>query len=92
MSEDCLKAMAANPYLQHLEPEENGNSANANPYTGKQFSARYFKILETRKTLPVYERRDELVKMTEESKVVVLVGETGSGKTTQVPQFLVDAG
>mmetsp|Transcript_29829 Transcript_29829/g.114543 ORF Transcript_29829/g.114543 Transcript_29829/m.114543 type:complete len:702 (-) Transcript_29829:405-2510(-) len=84
--------MAANPYLQHLEPEENGNSANANPYTGKQFSARYFKILETRKTLPVYERRDELVEMTEESKVVVLVGETGSGKTTQVPQFLVDAG
>eukprot|EP00188_Purpureofilum_apyrenoidigerum_P003292 Plantae.Rhodophyta-Purpureofilum_apyrenoidigerum.ctg33982.p1 GENE.Plantae.Rhodophyta-Purpureofilum_apyrenoidigerum.ctg33982~~Plantae.Rhodophyta-Purpureofilum_apyrenoidigerum.ctg33982.p1 ORF type:complete len:258 (+),score=46.87 Plantae.Rhodophyta-Purpureofilum_apyrenoidigerum.ctg33982:152-925(+) len=78
-----------NPYLAHLG--ENGNTSR-NPYNGRQFSDRYFKILEGRKSLPVYERRDEFVKLVAEHPVVVLVGETGSGKTTQIPQFLVDAG
>ncbi|XP_058878708.1 3'-5' RNA helicase YTHDC2-like [Acipenser ruthenus] len=43
-----------------------------------------------RRTLPVYERREEIVKIIKENRVVLVVGETGSGKTTQVPQFLLD--
>ncbi|OMO84112.1 hypothetical protein COLO4_22215 [Corchorus olitorius] len=50
------------------------------------------KLQEDRKTLPMYPYRDELLKAVEEFQVLVIVGETGSGKTTQIPQYLHEAG
>lgn len=41
-------------------------------------------ITEQRKLLPVYDVREELLQVIRENQVVVIVGETGSGKTTQV--------
>ena len=67
-------------------------SNDLNPWTGNPFSARYHSILETRSKLPVYQFKDKLVKAVQENQIVVVQGETGSGKTTQIPQFLVDAG
>ncbi|RIA90734.1 P-loop containing nucleoside triphosphate hydrolase protein [Glomus cerebriforme] len=49
-------------------------------------------IEETRKSLPIYAFRDELLNAIEEFQVLVIVGETGSGKTTQLPQYLFEAG
>ncbi|XP_048448791.1 3'-5' RNA helicase YTHDC2-like [Rhincodon typus] len=43
-----------------------------------------------RQSLPVFEKRDEIVKIIKENRVTLIVGETGSGKTTQIPQFLLD--
>uniref|UniRef100_A0A8C9VBT5 RNA helicase n=1 Tax=Scleropages formosus TaxID=113540 RepID=A0A8C9VBT5_SCLFO len=43
-----------------------------------------------RSSLPVYEHQEEIVSTVKESRVVLIVGETGSGKTTQIPQFLLD--
>uniref|UniRef100_A0AAR2LMR3 RNA helicase n=1 Tax=Pygocentrus nattereri TaxID=42514 RepID=A0AAR2LMR3_PYGNA len=40
--------------------------------------------------LPVFERHEEVVATIKENQVVLVVGETGSGKTTQIPQFLLD--
>ena len=59
---------------------------------GKPFSKNYYDILEKRKTLPVFQFLDQLLKLVTENPVLVVEGETGSGKTTQIPQFLVDAG
>ncbi|CEM12062.1 unnamed protein product [Vitrella brassicaformis CCMP3155] len=42
--------------------------------------------------LPIAEKRDEILKAVEENQVVILMGETGSGKTTQVPIYLHHAG
>lgn len=39
-----------------------------------------------RRSLPVYERQDEIVKIIKENRVVLVLGETGSGKTTQVSE------
>ncbi|KAM7393407.1 hypothetical protein PAMA_008186 [Pampus argenteus] len=41
-------------------------------------------------SLPVHERQEEIVQLIRENKVVLVLGETGSGKTTQIPQFLLD--
>mmetsp|Transcript_31976 Transcript_31976/g.67606 ORF Transcript_31976/g.67606 Transcript_31976/m.67606 type:complete len:974 (-) Transcript_31976:179-3100(-) len=45
-----------------------------------------------RKSLPIYRYRDQLLEQIKENSVVVVVGETGSGKTTQLPQYLHEAG
>ena len=42
--------------------------------------------------LPVSQRRDEILAALAAHKVVVLTGETGSGKTTQLPKMLLEAG
>eukprot|EP00004_Rigifila_ramosa_P019964 TRINITY_DN5154_c0_g1_i1.p1 TRINITY_DN5154_c0_g1~~TRINITY_DN5154_c0_g1_i1.p1 ORF type:complete len:709 (-),score=178.13 TRINITY_DN5154_c0_g1_i1:47-2173(-) len=63
-----------------------------NPYTGRPYSARYYDILSKRMTLPVYEQKAEFLSKVASAQTIVLVGETGSGKTTQTPQFLVEAG
>lgn len=41
-------------------------------------------LQEQRRFLPVYDCREELLQVIRENQVVVVVGETGSGKTTQV--------
>lgn len=60
-----------------------------NYLTNKPYSDNYYKLLETRKKLPAYESRHKLIQLLAEYQVIILVGETGSGKTTQVPQFLI---
>ena len=42
--------------------------------------------------LPVSERRDEIAKAISEHQVVVVAGETGSGKTTQLPKICLELG
>ena len=42
--------------------------------------------------LPVSQRRDEIIAAIRGSQVVVVCGETGSGKTTQLPKICLDAG
>jgi pre-mRNA-splicing factor ATP-dependent RNA helicase DHX15/PRP43 len=63
--------------------------ASINPYTGYVYSQRYYDILSKRKQLPVYEFKAELLQNIKEHQSIVVEGETGSGKTTQIPQFLV---
>nr|GMC47767.1 pre-mRNA-splicing factor ATP-dependent RNA helicase DEAH1-like isoform X1 [Ipomoea batatas] len=50
------------------------------------------KLQADRKTLPIYPYRDELLQAINDHQVLVIVGETGSGKTTQIPQYLHEAG
>ncbi|OKL55680.1 hypothetical protein UA08_09028 [Talaromyces atroroseus] len=47
-------------------------------------------LLETRKTLPIFPHADEIRQRLKEHNVMLLIGETGSGKSTQIPQFLMD--
>nr|ODN99714.1 ATP-dependent RNA helicase DDX35 [Cryptococcus depauperatus CBS 7855] len=45
-----------------------------------------------RKRLPIYKHREELLYCVEKYRVVIVVGQTGSGKSTQIPQYLHEAG
>lgn len=49
-------------------------------------------IQEARMQLPVCQEEDRIMEMIYENDIMLLCGETGSGKTTQVPQFLYEAG
>lgn len=61
----------------------------ANPFNGNNLSDRYFGILKTRRGLPVHAQRQEFLEMYQKTQILVFVGETGSGKTTQIPQFVL---
>ncbi|KAL1953054.1 hypothetical protein VTO42DRAFT_3726 [Malbranchea cinnamomea] len=47
-------------------------------------------LYQVRKELPIFPHADEIRRHLRRTDVMLLVGETGSGKSTQVPQFLVD--
>lgn len=42
--------------------------------------------------LPVSQRREDILEALRENQVVVIAGETGSGKTTQIPKMLLELG
>lgn len=63
--------------------------AKINPFTGRPQSEKYFSILRTRRDLPVHAQREEFLQLYQKSQILVFVGETGSGKTTQIPQFVL---
>ena len=58
----------------------------------KEAEQRVESIDAVRKALPVYAFRDQLIQAIHDHQVLIIVGETGSGKTTQIPQFLYEAG
>ncbi|VDL61292.1 unnamed protein product [Hymenolepis diminuta] len=66
------------------------SSIQINPYTGLPYSQRYFDIFRKRIQLPVWEYKERFFKVLTENQVTVLVGETGSGKTTQIPQWCLE--
>ena len=58
--------------------------------TGLPFSPRYFELFRKRIGLPVWEYQDKFLDLLARHQCICLVGETGSGKTTQIPQWCVD--
>ncbi|PXF41069.1 Pre-mRNA-splicing factor ATP-dependent RNA helicase DEAH1 [Gracilariopsis chorda] len=50
------------------------------------------RIQEERRSLPMYAHRDALIKAIKQYQVVIVQSETGSGKTTQIPQYLIEEG
>ncbi|KAJ6504362.1 P-loop containing nucleoside triphosphate hydrolase protein [Mycena vulgaris] len=53
--------------------------------------SKYKEILSAREKLPAFSAKDEFLNLLQTSRVVVVVGETGCGKTTQLPQFILDS-
>ncbi|KAH8285598.1 hypothetical protein KR054_011477, partial [Drosophila jambulina] len=61
-----------------------------NPLTNKPYSQRYQNLYKKRISLPVFEYQADFMRLLSQHQCIVLVGETGSGKTTQIPQWCVD--
>ncbi|XP_028604260.2 ATP-dependent RNA helicase DHX29 isoform X2 [Podarcis muralis] len=55
-----------------------------------QNTPRYQRLLKEREQLPVFRYRHALIETLKKHRVVVVAGETGSGKSTQVPHFLLE--
>lgn len=73
-----LNGLPSNPNL--------ANNAKPNSFNRRQ------KIAQQRKSLPIASVEKRLVQEVRNNDTLIVVGETGSGKTTQIPQFLFNAG
>ncbi|KAJ6729345.1 ATP-DEPENDENT RNA HELICASE [Salix viminalis] len=82
------KSVKSNGAMSNIN---NGGSSLINRWNGKPYSQRYYDILEKRKNLPVWHQKEEFLQVLKKNQVIILVGETGSGKTTQIPQFVLEA-
>merc|ERR1740124_847174 len=72
-------------FLPHIQ------SSTSKPRSTSQFT-RTRSILQQRTYLPAFTVRDELLSVVRENNVVIIVGETGSGKTIQLTQYLLESG
>ena len=74
----------------NLSSESNGS--NVAPLSAKAKAKQHAKLTKQRRDLPIFTARTELISSFRENSTVIIVGETGSGKTTQVPQYLLEEG
>lgn len=59
-------------------------------FIDKALLEEYIEMLEFRKNLPAYKHKDEILEAIEKHQVVLIEGNTGCGKTTQVAQYILD--
>lgn len=78
--EDVYKG--GNKFAKHLKKDEGGASTFSKSKT----------LREQREFLPAFAVREDLLRVIRDNQVVIVVGETGSGKTTQLTQFLHEDG
>ncbi|NWY57724.1 DHX35 helicase, partial [Chionis minor] len=65
--------------------ESSGITVIYNPYAS-------LSIEQQRQKLPVFKLRNHILYLVENYQTLVIVGETGCGKSTQIPQYLAEAG
>ncbi|KAG5447016.1 ATP-dependent DNA/RNA helicase dhx36 [Clonorchis sinensis] len=66
------------------------DSTLASDLCRKHSSEAYRQMLQIRQKLPAYVRRKEIIDAVRSNQVVVISGETGCGKTTQIPQLILE--
>uniref|UniRef100_A0A4W6FQT7 Putative ATP-dependent RNA helicase DHX57 n=1 Tax=Lates calcarifer TaxID=8187 RepID=A0A4W6FQT7_LATCA len=69
--------------------QENGKLCRE--FMRKKSSRRFRSMLEQRKNLPAWQEKENILDLLERCQVLVISGMTGCGKTTQIPQFILDA-
>ncbi|KAL9392414.1 hypothetical protein Peur_016334 [Populus x canadensis] len=93
MSQQFWKPGSEKPRI--LEDEEGGVVFFGPPLSSAASSSSrfgYASIGSQRQRLPVYKYRTAILYLVETHATTIVVGETGSGKTTQIPQYLKEAG
>ncbi|KAJ3050520.1 hypothetical protein HK097_008539 [Rhizophlyctis rosea] len=78
-------------FVLQAQVEDEGAQAPKGPQLSEA-ERKAMSLAEVRKSLPVFAYREQLLEAVEQFQVLVIVGETGSGKTTQLPQYLHEAG
>ncbi|CAG9123234.1 unnamed protein product [Plutella xylostella] len=66
------------------------NAEIAKRWQEKTDNNKYNKMMSGRRKLPAWGKRKEILGAIQKSQIVVISGETGCGKSTQVPQYILD--
>ncbi|XP_048253674.1 probable ATP-dependent RNA helicase DHX35 [Haliotis rufescens] len=72
--------------------EERQSTKDAEAQPVKYNPNQSMSIEQQRQKLPVFQHRSHILYLVERYQTVVIIGETGSGKSTQIPQYLLEAG
>lgn len=59
-------------------------------YERRARSSRFLEVQSQREQLPIFQQKREIIELINRHQVVVISGETGSGKTTQLPHYLLE--
>lgn len=68
------------------------NNIDDNDGGNDEITDEYIKMKQKRESLPIFQCKNELKRIIGDNQVVVIIGETGSGKTTQLPQYFYEWG
>ncbi|CAO3645325.1 unnamed protein product [Cunninghamella blakesleeana] len=68
------------------------NNNNTKPLDCATLKKKKKEMLKFRKKLPIHSGREAIIQSIKDSSTVIVMGETGSGKTTQIPQYLLESG
>lgn len=97
-SRDAIRAHCSN-IITYQSNVSKASHLKVNKFLDEQYKSElenkmneetYREMAKFRKKLPAYSMREEILDLIESNQVVVITGETGCGKTTQVTQFILD--
>ena len=89
---DSALPVAIEEDSQNTEKKGNKFSEHMNKGNGSSDFSRSKSLREQREFLPAFAVREDLLRVIRENQVTIVIGETGSGKTTQLTQFLKEDG
>ncbi|XP_048862850.1 putative ATP-dependent RNA helicase DHX57 [Brienomyrus brachyistius] len=85
-----LRKKLTEKYAARKEALQQDNAKLCRQFRTKQSSRRYLSMLQERQNLPAWQEKERVLCRLKKCQVLVVSGMTGCGKTTQIPQFILD--
>lgn len=83
-------ASGKSEYVFSLDEKRRENKILVDKFLKKQSNPSYIEMLKSRRDLPAWNMISPVLDIISNHQVIVISGETGCGKSTQVPQFILD--
>lgn len=89
MSSDFLERLT-NDSVQQSESDSDSNEKLYEDFIIQTQEPSYVQMQAGRQGLPAFNHKDEIIELLKNNPVILIKGNTGTGKTTQVPQYILD--